>query len=95
MWLEFSAPLAPLLCYNYFLFLNGKGQFFFGRLAPASYFAQQVEPIRPNPDYFTTALFRRLFGDTVRHRSALKAAFLCIMILLCHIIAWRLVWWNK
>jgi hypothetical protein len=68
---------------------------FFGRLAPASYFAQQVEPIRPNPDYFTTALFRRLFGDTVRHRSALKAAFLCIMILLCPIIAWRLVWWNK
>jgi hypothetical protein len=24
-----------------------------------------VEPIKPNPDYFTTVLFQRLFGDTV------------------------------
>ena len=24
-----------------------------------------VEPIQPNPDYFTTVLFQRLFGDTV------------------------------
>ena len=23
------------------------------------------QPIRPNPDYYTTLLFRRLFGNTV------------------------------
>lgn len=29
-----------------------------------------VEPIKPNPDYYTTVLFRRLFGDTVLATTA-------------------------
>jgi len=29
-----------------------------------------VEPIKPNPDYFTTVLFRRLFGNTVLATAA-------------------------
>merc|ERR1712166_529317 len=31
-----------------------------------------IEPIRPNPDYFTTILFRRLFGDTVLSSEAVS-----------------------
>ena len=28
------------------------------------------QPIRPNPDYYTTLLFRRLFGNTVLATTA-------------------------
>jgi hypothetical protein len=33
-----------------------------------------VEPIAPNPDYFTTVLFRRLFGDVVLSATATPSA---------------------
>jgi len=33
-----------------------------------------LEPIRPNPDYYTTVLFRRLFGDTVLATAAVPSA---------------------
>jgi hypothetical protein len=33
-----------------------------------------VEPIKPNPDYFTTVLFQRLFGDTVLATTATPSA---------------------
>lgn len=33
-----------------------------------------VEPIKPNPDYYTTVLFRRLFGDTVLATTATPSA---------------------
>ena len=32
-----------------------------------------LEPIRPNPDYFTTVLFQRLFGDIVLDTSAVPS----------------------
>ena len=33
-----------------------------------------VEPIKPNPDFYTTVLFRRLFGDTVLATTATPSA---------------------
>ena len=33
-----------------------------------------VEPIKPNPDYWTTILFRRLFGDTVLATTAVVSS---------------------
>ena len=33
-----------------------------------------TEPIRPNPDYFTTVLFKRLFGDVVLATTATPSA---------------------
>jgi hypothetical protein len=33
-----------------------------------------VEPIRPNPDYFTTVLFQRLFGNSVLATTATPSA---------------------
>ena len=32
-----------------------------------------LEPIRPNPDYYTTVLFQRLFGDTVLAAGAVPS----------------------